>query len=176
MEKLFQVLESMRLPNGAYIASPSHDYSYVWIRDVGYTVLPYLYTQSASVTNRYVEAYRAILDLFKRYEWKIDIHSRRKPTQLFEYIHARYAPDLTELASPWGHAQNDAIGLFLWGIGEGVRLGVPVFRDQGDRRIVQKLVDYLSCLSYWQMPDNGMWEGQEEVHASSVGDCVAGLK
>jgi len=31
-------------------------------------------------------------------------------------------------------------------------------------------------VEYWHDPDNGMWEEAEEVHASSVGACVAGLK
>jgi GH15 family glucan-1,4-alpha-glucosidase len=45
-----------------------------------------------------------------------------------------------------------------------------------DRRIVQKLVWYLSTLEYWHDPDSGMWEEDQEVHASSVGACVAGLE
>lgn len=172
MKALHEVLDTMRLQNGAYIASPSASYSHVWIRDVGYTVLPYL----RSGCDRYEKAYHALFDLFLRYEWKIDIHTRQKPVFPYEYIHARYSKDLLELPDPWGHAQNDAIGLFLWGAGEGVRQGKPVLRNEADRRILQKLVDYLRCLQYWQEPDNGMWEENAEVHASSVGACVAGLK
>ncbi len=153
------------------MASPSDDYSYVWLRDVGYTVLPYLY----SGCDRYAKTYHALLDLFLRYEWKIDIHTRQKPVLPYEYIHARYSCDLTELPQPWGHAQNDSIGLFLWGVGEGMRHGKPILRSEADRRILQKLVDYLACMEYWQEPDNGMWEENVEVHASSVGACVAGL-
>lgn len=172
MKALHEVLDSMRLPNGAYVASPSSDYSYVWIRDVGYSVLPYL----NSACGRYENAYHALLDLFLRYEWKIDIHTRQKPVFPYEYIHARYSKDLRELFQPWGHAQNDSIGLFLWGVGEGIRYGKPILRDDADKRILQKLVDYLACLEYWQEPDNGMWEENVEIHASSVGACVAGLK
>jgi GH15 family glucan-1,4-alpha-glucosidase len=43
-------------------------------------------------------------------------------------------------------------------------------------RIVQKLVHYLQNIEYWHDADNGIWEENEEVHASSVGACVAGLK
>jgi len=38
------------------------------------------------------------------------------------------------------------------------------------------LVDYLNSVEYWHDPDNGVWEEYEELHASSVGACVAGLK
>jgi GH15 family glucan-1,4-alpha-glucosidase len=172
LKQLHEVLETMRLPNGAYIASPSKDYSYVWIRDVVYTVLPYLTTNCT----RYQKAYHALLDLFRKYEWKIDIHTKKKPIYLYEYIHARYRKDLTEIDEPWGHAQNDAIGAFLWGVAQGVRQGKPVLRDEKDRQILQKLVRYLGCVEYWDHADNGMWEENMEVHASSVGASVAGMK
>jgi len=42
-------------------------------------------------------------------------------------------------------------------------------------RIVRKLVKYLESIEYWHDPDNGMWEEYEEIHASSIGACVAGL-
>ena len=60
IDKAIQVLDRMRLPNGAYTASVSEDYDYVWIRDIVYTVLPFLYSPS----KRYEEAYHALLDLF----------------------------------------------------------------------------------------------------------------
>ena len=40
---------------------------------------------------------------------------------------------------------------------------------------IEKLIAYLASIEYWQNPDNGMWEEYEEVHASSVGACLAGL-
>ncbi|HEX3015736.1 MAG TPA: glycoside hydrolase family 15 protein [Desulfobacteria bacterium] len=169
---LHDVLNSLRLPNGAYIASPSRYYSHVWIRDVVYTVLPYLHSRN----DRYERAFHALLNMFRHYEWKLDIHTHKRPVYPFEYIHARYDQDLQELAEPWGHAQNDAIGLFLWGVAEGIKHGHRIFRDDRDRGIIQKLVLYLACLEYWQLPDNGMWEASIELHASSVGACVAGLR
>lgn len=170
-QEAIEVLDRMRLPNGAYTASLSSDYSFVWIRDVVYTVLPFIH----SASDRYEKAYHALFDLFRDYEWKIDIHTEKRPVYLFEYIHSRYSTDLKELPQEWGHAQNDAIGAFLWGVGEGIRNGQKVIRDQKDLGILQKLVDYLECLQYWQAEDNGMWEENMELHASSVGACVAGL-
>jgi GH15 family glucan-1,4-alpha-glucosidase len=170
-DKAISVLDRMRLPNGTYTASTSQDYHYVWIRDVVYTVLPFLNAQDG----HYERAYHSLFDLFRTYEWKIDIHTEKKPEYLFEYIHARYSPELKEINQEWGHAQNDAIGAFLWGVGEGVRNGQNVIRDDKDLEIVQKLVNYLECLQYWQAKDNGMWEEHMELHSSSIGACVAGL-
>ncbi|WP_075981630.1 glycoside hydrolase family 15 protein [Bacillus massilinigeriensis] len=166
-----EVIDRMRLPNGAYTASLSQDYRYVWIRDVVYTVLPFIQVPN----ERYEKAFHALFDMFRSYEWKIDIHREKRPVYLYEYIHSRYSTDLKEINAEWGHAQNDAIGAFLWGVGEGWRLGQRVIRDGKDLEIVQKLVDYLYCLEYWQASDNGMWEENMEVHASSIGACVAGL-
>ena len=52
-----------------------------------------------------------------------------------------------------------------------------VAREVGvNRQIIQKLVYYLKSIKYWEDQDNGMWEENKEIHASSVGSCLAGLK
>jgi phosphorylase kinase alpha/beta subunit len=48
--------------------------------------------------------------------------------------------------------------------------------DDDDLRVVQKLVRYLETLEYWHDEDSGMWEENQEMHASSIGACVAGLE
>jgi phosphorylase kinase alpha/beta subunit len=37
-------------------------------------------------------------------------------------------------------------------------------------------VRYLANIEYWHDRDSGMWEEDEELHVSSIGACVAGLK
>ena len=98
------------------------------------------------------------------------------PKAAFRYIHARYDP-LTgeEIREEWGNKQNDAVGAILFKIGDLVKKGVLKLSDD-DKRIVQKLVSYLAAIEYWKDADNGMWEENEEVHASSIGACVAGLQ
>lgn len=174
LSESYRVLERLRLPNGLYRASTSKDYDYVWIRDCIYMSLPYLNKQDSF----YEKTYYRLLDLFKEYEWKIDILCRQKPQYEWEYLHARYSKDeVREIHDqPWGHVQHDMIGAFLFGIGSGISAGKKMLRDEADRTIVQKLVYYLQHIEYWHDPDNGMWEEWREVHASSVGACVAGLK
>ncbi|WP_127585200.1 glycoside hydrolase family 15 protein [Paenibacillus koleovorans] len=173
LQESYKVLDRLRLPGDVYIASPSHDYKYVWIRDCVYMSYPYL--NKADVC--YEKTYHRLLDLFLMYEWKINILCEHKPTWEWEYIHARYTTDLLEIHTQnWGHVQHDMIGAFLFGIGMGLKFGKPMLRSDRDRIIVQKLVRYLDNVQYWCDPDNGMWEENREVHASSVGACVAGLK
>lgn len=169
----YEVLDRLRKPHGLYVASPSEHYRYVWIRDSVYMSLPY----KDKPNGAYEKTYYRLLDLFREYEWKLDILCRQKPTLEWEYLHARYtADDVKEIHEQnWGHIQHDMTGALLFGIGLGVEQGKRMFRDPKDREIVQKLVWYLDKVEYWRDPDNGMWEEWREVHASSVGACVAGL-
>jgi phosphorylase kinase alpha/beta subunit len=174
VKESYKILDSLRLDHGLYLASPSDDYSYVWLRDSVYMSMPYLDKKDGY----YEKAYWRMLDLFLSLEDKITIHTAQRPVHIWEYIHAKYDADsVTEIHhQEWGHAQHDAVGAFLFGIAQGFEEGKAMFRGPDDFRIVQKLVDYLGCCRYWEDPDNGMWEEWREVHASSVGACVAGLE
>lgn len=172
-EQAYQVMESLRLPSGLYLASLSDAYQYVWVRDTCYIALANLYDTS----NKYETSFHALLDIFRKYQWKIDYHTRHRPNEVFEYIHPRYtATTFEEVKAPWGNAQNDAIGLFLYCIGRGLKQGKPMLRDERDREVVSQLIRYLGVLEYWQDEDNGIWEENRELHASSIGACVAGLR
>lgn len=173
LSQSYAILDKLRLVNHMYVASTSSDYSYTWLRDTFYEVMPYLHSNC----ERYEKTYHAILDIFKKYEWKIDIHTKQKPHSPYEYIHPRYTIDtLEEVKQEWGNCQHDAIGAILFGIGEGVKAGKKILRDERDKQIVQKIVNYLYCCNYWMDSDNGMWEEWREIHSSSVGAVVAGLQ
>lgn len=166
------VLETMRMGNGLYLASPSADYSKVWLRDTFYESLPYV----DRPTHHYEQTYWSLLDVLRRHEYKVDAVLRAKPSDGDAYVHARFDPEtLREIREPWGNKQNDAVGAVLFGVALGLRHGRRTVRDERDRRVVQKLVAMLGALRYWEDPDNGMWEEAEEVHASSVGACLGGL-
>ncbi len=178
-----RVLETLRMPNGLYLASTSDAYHYVWIRDVCYTSLAFLPLEeqaqsdnSQSSHGRYEQTYHSMLDIFDQHRWKLDYHAEHRPQETYEYIHPRYRVEsLAEVEEPWGNAQNDAIGAFLYGIGAGLKRGKPMLRHDADRDVIRKLIRYLTTLAYWQDADNGMWEENREVHASSIGACTAGL-
>lgn len=173
LRESYRALDQLRLPHGLYIASPSSDYRYVWLRDCFYISLPFL----DKPVPHYEQAYHRMLDLFLEYEWKLDIHIRQKPMFDWEYIHARYSAEhVREIHDqPWGHIQYDMIGAFLFGLAAGLERNKRMFRDDRDRRVAQKIVAYLNTAEYWRDPDHGMWEEWREIHASSLGACVAGL-
>lgn len=173
--KSFQILNSLRHPNGLFSASRlsvSTGYDKAWIRDNVYSAIGV----EAIDPILAVRTYHALLDLLLKHEGKIDWAIKAKPAYAYQYIHARYDTNtMNEIFDEWGNKQNDAIGALLFKTADLMDNGFVVIRDQNDLRIIQKLVMYLASIEYWHDKDNGMWEENEEVHASSVGACVAGL-
>lgn len=172
IKKSYDVLDSLRLENNLYLASSSSDYNFVWLRDSFYEVLPYL----DKPCDRYENTYHAILDILNRYLWKFDPCVVGKPRYTHEYIHPRYTVNGEETLAEWGNCQHDAIGAVLFGIAKGEKHGKKIIRDKKDRDTIQAIVYYLNMCRYWEDPDNGMWEEGRELHSSSIGACVAGLR
>ncbi|HSI20983.1 MAG TPA: glycoside hydrolase family 15 protein [Verrucomicrobiae bacterium] len=173
-----KVLEKLQAPSGLFRASASSvttGYDKAWLRDNFYECLAFEYVGRWDIVRK---TYRAILDIFLKHEAQIDKAIKKKPTIAHAYIHPRYHPTTFEqFWEDWGNKQNDAVGAILFRIGElEQHPEFSLIENANDKRIVQKLVNYLESLEYWMDTDNGMWEENEEVHASSVGACVAGLK
>jgi len=177
IQKSLNILRELQTEQGLFMASKASvktGYNRAWIRDNVYESL------GLEATKNYkelVKVYRALLDIILKHEYKIDWAIREKPIHAYQYIHARY-DTLTgnEIWEPWGNKQNDAVGALLFKIGDLESKGIKVIRNKDDLRIIKKVVNYLESVEYWRDKDNGMWEENEEVHASSIGACVAGLK
>ena len=176
MEHIINTLKDLQMENGLFVAAPNQGtgYNKVWIRDTTYSSIGI----ESHDPQKAVGAMHGILDIFRKHEWKIDhIISGHRPKYAYEYLHARYDPKtLGEFWEEWGNKQNDMIGAFLFRCAELMDRGYFVFRDHVDLRVIRKLVSYLEVIEYWHDPDNGMWEEAEELHASSIGACLAGLK
>ena len=172
-----KILGDLQYESGLFAASKkgiNTGYDKAWLRDNFYECLAFEVLGDYPTVRK---TYRAILDVFKKHEYKIDHAIAKKPEHTHEYIHARYNPiTFDEFWEEWGNKQNDSIGCILFQIGDIESRGARIIEDDDDRRIIQKLVWYLSTLQYWHDADSGMWEEDQEVHASSVGACLAGLE
>jgi len=172
-----KILEDLQYESGLFAASKKGvgtGYDKAWLRDNFYECLAFEVVGDFETVEK---MYRAILTIFKKHETKIDHAISKKPQYTHQYIHPRYNPEtFEEYWEEWGNKQNDSIGCILFKIGDLERRqrGL-VIQSADDVRIVQKLVWYLSTLEYWNDPDSGMWEENQELHASSVGACLAGL-
>lgn len=173
-----KILSGLKFKSGLFSASRktvSTGYDKAWIRDNFYECIAFEVLNDWETVRT---TYRAILDIFRKYEYKIDYAIMKKPEYTHQYLHARYHPEtFDEFWEEWGNKQNDSIGCILFKIGELEAIKkIKILEDEKDYEVVQKLVDYLSTLEYWHDPDFGMWEEEEEIHASSIGACVAGLE
>ena len=173
-----KILRGLQYDSGLFAASSkkvSTGYDKSWLRDNFYECLAFEVIGDWETVEK---TYQAILKVFLKHEWKIDHAISRKPEHKHEYIHARFHPEtFDEFWEEWGNKQNDSIGAILFRIGELERhRPMSIIRNEHHLRIVNKLVQYLQSIEYWHDKDSGMWEEDEEVHASSVGACLAGLK
>ena len=178
MKQHLSILKSLQYPSGLFAASNkgvSTGYDKSWLRDNFYECLAFEVIGDWDTVEK---TYSALLKAFLKHEYKIDYAIKKKPEHRHEYIHARIHPEtFDEFWEEWGNKQNDSIGSILFSLG---RLEVhhkrSLIKSGDEKRIVQKLVDYLGSVEYWHDKDSGMWEEDEEIHASSVGACVAGLE
>ena len=172
-----KILNELKFKSGLFSASKPTvmtGYDKAWLRDNFYECIAFEVVQDWTTVRK---TYRALLDIFKKHEAKIDYAILKKPEYTHQFIHARYHPEtFEEFWEEWGNKQNDSIGCILFKIGELEKAGIGILNNEDDYRIVQKLVNYLSTLEYWHDEDSGMWEEDQEVHASSIGACVAGLE
>jgi phosphorylase kinase alpha/beta subunit len=177
LEKHLNNIRALQSPTGLFLASRSDvstGYNKAWLRDNFYTCLAFEEIEDFDTVKN---VWKALLQIFVKHKNKIDWAVKNKPYHTFQYIHARYNPEtFEEFWEEWGNKQNDAVGAILFKIGDLEQKGIKIIETEEEKEVIQILVDYLKSIEYYDDPDNGVWEEYEEVHASSVGACVAGLK
>ncbi|MEG2289547.1 MAG: glycoside hydrolase family 15 protein [Clostridium sp.] len=174
-ENLLRVLRNLRNDKGLYLASTGEWYQKIWVRDNFYESMPELYLNR----DNYKETYQSLLDYYinienkyRKFTWLID---QPEPKYGFRFPHPRMTPDLDEIREEWGFKQLDCFGEFLYGLWLGEREGIKIIRGNEDIHIINLMIRMLEAIEYWNCKDNAIWEENEEVHASSVGACLAGL-
>ena len=177
LEKHLDNIRALQAPSGLFLASRSDvstGYNKAWLRDNFYTCLAFEEVEDWETVKK---VWKAMLQIFVKHKNKISWAVKNKPYHTFQYIHARYNPEtFEEFWEEWGNKQNDAVGAILFKIGDLEQKGIKIIETEEEKEVLQILVDYLKSIEYWHDSDNGVWEEYEEVHASSVGACVAGLK
>ena len=168
-------IKQLQTKSGLFKASPNQNtgYNRIWIRDNLYISLAFEATNDKKTVE---QIYHTLLYLFIKFECKIDDVIKEKPIEDYKYIHPLYTENLEEIKTGWGWKQNDSIGGFLYFIGKYQKENYKIIQTNKHIKIIKKLILYLNSIKYWEDKDNGMWEENKEIHSSSVGACVAGLK
>mgnify|MGYP001090911958 CR=1 FL=1 len=173
-ESLYKNFEKLRDEKGAFLAASSEDYHACWMRDQLYANFAYYFLGEHE---KFKIGIRVVFDMLHNARAKIEQVVTHPPQNITEYIHAKYSHDtLMEITNDWGHHQVDAVGQFLWMVAFAEKNGVPVVETEDDRQMLQLIIQYLIAVKYWEYPDNGMWEEWMELHTSSLGAAVAGLR
>ena len=136
-----KILENLQYDSGLFAASQKGidtGYDKAWLRDNFYECLAFEVVGDYETVQK---TYRAILDIFKKHEYKIDHAISKKPEHTHQYIHARYHPlTFDEYWEEWGNKQNDSIGCILYKVGELEKKQKGLSLDEDDIRVLQKLV------------------------------------
>ncbi len=147
------------------------NYNRVWIRDNVYVALAFV---QAGQLHEAADMYGQLCKMINNFEPLLD--QTEYPTQDDQLLPARFSIDGQRINEKWSNRQYDAIGLLLFGLGQLNYLD-PTLVNKEQRRIAQKLINYLQTCRYWQDPDNGMWENEEEeLHSSSLAACICGIQ
>ncbi len=169
------------LSNGLFPAAGSASpgnasgYQYVWVRDNVHIAHAHHACGDAGTAARTAAA---LLAFFRKYAHRFEgiISGRTDPSAAMNRPHIRFDGEtLTELNERWPHAQNDALGYFLWFYSKLAREGrVPCGPAELD--VLALFPRYFQAVEYWRDADSGHWEESRKVSASSIGTVVAGLR
>ena len=173
---VFHSLSSGLFPAaGSALPKDASGYQHVWVRDNIHIAHAHYACGDARTAARTAVA---LLAFFRKYAHRFgDIISRRTdPSTAMNRPHIRFDGEtLTELNERWPHAQNDALGYFLWFYSKLAREGhAPCGPPELD--VLALFPRYFQAIEYWKDADSGHWEEVRKVSASSIGAVVAGLR
>jgi phosphorylase kinase alpha/beta subunit len=173
------VLNFTPLPTGLFPAAGidpliavQSGYGNVWVRDNVYVALAHAMAGRWDVAVAAIEALAAFYKKYRnRFEDIIDGRAdfslpMNRPQVRFDGI------NLAEIATGWSHAQNDALGYFLWIYCRAAHNG----RLAPDPSLLTLFALYFKVIRYWEDEDSGHWEERRKIEASSIGAVVAGLE
>lgn len=183
---MFEVLTRHRvftfqsLPNGLFPAAYTTGetqytgYHSVWVRDNIYVALAH---HVLGRDEGAIATLSTLMCYFKKHRWKFEnvIHGEADPDDVMQRPHVRFDGEtLSEIDQKWAHAQNDALGYFLWLYCQ-FACDHLIQLDDSDWLMLHDFIRYFQVIQYWKDEDNGHWEERRKIEASSMGVVIAGL-
>ncbi len=158
--------------------SEGTNYRAAWVRDNVHVAFAHLVNGQPAVA---VAVWRALLRFFRTQRGRFEaiIASPETKVEPQRRPHIRFDGErLRELDQKWSHAQNDALGYFIW---LGARLMLadvlrPSDLDEEEWETLAWFPPYFRAVEYWRDEDNGHWEEAAKIEASSIGVVVAALR
>ena len=169
------------LDNGLFPAAVLLDqaqytgYSYIWVRDnihIAYT--HYINGQIAPALKNLA----TFAEYFIVHKWRFQkiLTGELDHNDPMNRPHIRFnGYDCTEVDQKWAHAENDALGYFLWFFSlvyerEEVRI------SDAEIELLALFVLYFDRINYWEDEDSGHWEETRKIESSSIGVVIGALR
>ena len=150
-------------------------YRNVWVRDNIFIAYSHYVCNQIKAS---VKTVTALMLYFQHHTRRFTsiIEGKANPNNVMERPHIRFdGQTLGEIGQTWSHAQNDALGYFLWFYCKLTAEGL-INPQPADLKMLAIFPLYFEAISYWEDEDSGHWEETRKVEASSIGVVIAGLK
>jgi len=150
-------------------------YDKVWVRD-NIHIAHSLY-QNGKILSA-VKNLKALLAYFKKHKHRFEniINGKADPQNPMHRPHIKFnGLTLEENQEKWAHAQNDALGYFVWFYCKAVLAGM-ISPGKEEASVLLLFLQYWEAVKYWQDEDSGHWEEGRKISASSIGAVTSALK
>ena len=168
------------LPNGLFsaVSGETEDidvtgYRNVWVRDNIHIAHAHWRWGDQK---KAVAALKALMTFFEKYQPRLKdiLNGRLSASDPMNRPHIRFnGSTLSENSEKWSHAQNDALGAFLWLAG---KMSDQCNWNEAQLSVIDDVARFLVELPYWTDEDSGHWEEVRKISASSIGIVVAALE
>ena len=169
------------LENGLFPAAGTNKetrytgYTNVWVRDNILIAHAHYLEKKIDITEKNI---KTLLTYFKKNRHRFDeiISGKLDHNNPMNRPHIRFdGKNLDEINEKWAHAQNDALGYFVWLYCKLALEGLIKPKDE-DMEILLLFPRYWQAINYWKDEDSGHWEETRKISASSIGVVVAALE
>jgi phosphorylase kinase alpha/beta subunit len=151
-------------------------YRSVWVRDN--VQIAWAHLAAGLEASIPVKCMQAIATFYQRHRHRFAeiVEGRADFREPMNRPHIRFnGADLSELPEKWAHAQNDALGYFLWFTCRLVEAGA-IGHERAWWDVLSLLLRFWEKIEVWQDEDSGHWEEVRRISASSLGCVVGGLR
>ncbi len=172
----FPCLDNGLFPAAVVTAETEYTgYANVWVRDNVHIAHARHFIGQTDVAVRTV---RSLMVFFhaQRSRFESIIRGDVDPDDVMNRPHIRFdGRSLGDIDQKWPHAQNDALGYFLWLYCRLARAG-HIQVGEAEQEMLWLFPQYFEAIQFWHDQDSGHWEERRKISASSIGAVVAGLR
>ena len=176
-----RTLDFAALKTGLFSAASVSDFSKgtnyhsAWVRDNVHVAYAHYMNGKPEIA---AKTAKALGTFFASQAPKFDaiIADPSRKSQIMQRPHVRFDGDSSrEVDQVWSHAQNDALGAFVWLFSK-LALNGSIVLEESDVETLARFPKYFRAIEFWEDPDSGHWEETRKISASSIGAVVAGLR